>query len=58
MFTYMPGENSQNFTRDKILIPVLMEVTSYALKVLTLPNCVTLIDLPGPEVTPDKYQYQ
>ena len=56
MFTYMPGETSQNFTRDKILIPVLMEVTSYALKVLTLPNCVTLIDLPGPEVTQDKYQ--
>ena len=51
MFTYMLGENIQNFTRDKILISVLMEVTSYAQKVVTLPNCLTLVDLPGPEVT-------
>ena len=51
MFSYMPGENSQNFTRDEILIPVLMEVTSFAQKVVTLPNCLSLVDLPGPEVT-------
>ena len=54
MFTYME-ENSQNFTKDSILIPVLLEVTSFAQKVVTLPNCVTLGDLPGLEVTQEKY---
>ena len=53
MFTYMLEENSQNFTKDSILIPVLMEITSFAQKVVTLPNCVTLADLPGPEVMKD-----
>ena len=38
---------------NNILITVLMEVTSFAQKVLTLPNSVTLKDLPGPEVTQD-----
>ena len=51
MFDYMLEKDSQNFTMDKILVPVLMEVTSFAQRVITLPNCVTLKDLPGPEVT-------
>ena len=55
MFTYMPEENSQNITKDSILIPVLMEITSFAQKVVTLPNCVTLADLPEPEVTQDEF---
>ena len=44
------NESLNYTTKDGLLLPILVEATSYAQKMFTLPNSVTLADIPGLEV--------